>query len=43
MSTTPENLKYTDSHEWVRQEADGLVITAPAEMPFATAIAFKIE
>ena len=25
MSTTPENLKYTDSHEWVRQEADGLV------------------
>ena len=20
---TPENLKYTDSHEWVRQEADG--------------------
>jgi glycine cleavage system H protein len=25
MSTTPENLKYTDSHEWVREEADGLV------------------
>ena len=25
MSMTPENLKYTDSHEWVRQEADGLV------------------
>jgi glycine cleavage system H protein len=25
MSTTPENLKYTESHEWVRQEADGLV------------------
>jgi glycine cleavage system H protein len=25
MTTTPENLKYTDSHEWVRQEADGLV------------------
>jgi len=22
---TPENLKYTDSHEWVRQEADGTV------------------
>lgn len=25
MSTTPENLKYTDSHEWIREEADGLV------------------
>jgi glycine cleavage system H protein len=25
MSTTPEDLKYTDSHEWVRHEADGLV------------------
>jgi len=25
MSTTPEELKYTDSHEWVRHEADGLV------------------
>ena len=25
MSTTPENLKYTDSHEWVREESDGLV------------------
>jgi glycine cleavage system H protein len=25
MSTTPEDLKYTESHEWVRQEADGLV------------------
>jgi glycine cleavage system H protein len=25
MSTTPENLKYTDSHEWVREEADGSV------------------
>jgi glycine cleavage system H protein len=22
---TPENLKYTDSHEWVREEADGTV------------------
>lgn len=22
---TPDNLKYTDSHEWVRQEADGTV------------------
>jgi glycine cleavage system H protein len=22
---TPENLKYTDSHEWVKQEADGTV------------------
>jgi glycine cleavage system H protein len=22
---TPENLKYTESHEWVRQEADGTV------------------
>lgn len=23
--TTPENLKYTNSHEWVRQEADGTI------------------
>jgi glycine cleavage system H protein len=23
--TTPENLKYTDTHEWLRQEADGTV------------------
>ena len=23
--TTPDNLKYTSSHEWVRQEADGAV------------------
>lgn len=23
--TTPEHLKYTSSHEWVRQEADGTV------------------
>lgn len=23
--TTPDNLKYTKSHEWVRQEADGTV------------------
>lgn len=23
---TPENLKYTDSHEWVKQEADGTVL-----------------
>lgn len=22
---TPENLKYTDSHEWVREESDGTV------------------
>ena len=22
---TPDNLKYTDSHEWVRQESDGTV------------------
>ena len=22
---TPENLKYTEAHEWVRQEADGTV------------------
>jgi alpha-L-fucosidase len=28
--------------EW-KQEADGLAITSPAEMPFATAIVFKIE
>ncbi|MGZ8209155.1 MAG: glycine cleavage system protein GcvH [Burkholderiales bacterium] len=25
MSKTPDDLKYTDSHEWVRQEADGVV------------------
>lgn len=25
MSNTPDDLKYTESHEWVRQEADGLV------------------
>ena len=23
--TTPDNLKYTKSHEWIRQEADGTV------------------
>ena len=23
--TTPENLKYTDTHEWIREEADGTV------------------
>jgi glycine cleavage system H protein len=23
--TTPDNLKYTSSHEWIRQEADGTV------------------
>lgn len=23
--TTPDNLKYTESHEWVKQEADGSV------------------
>ncbi len=23
--TTPDNLKYTESHEWVKQEADGTV------------------
>jgi alpha-L-fucosidase len=28
--------------QW-KQEADGLVITCPAEMPFATSIVFKIE
>jgi alpha-L-fucosidase len=28
--------------EW-RQEADGLAITCPAEMPFATAVVFRIE
>lgn len=25
MTTTPSELKYTESHEWVRQEADGSV------------------
>jgi alpha-L-fucosidase len=28
--------------EW-KQQPDGLVITCPAEMPFATAVAFRIE
>ncbi len=28
--------------QW-KQEADGLAITCPAEMPFATSIVFKIE
>lgn len=28
--------------QW-KQEADGLVITCPAEMPFATAVVFRIE
>ena len=23
--TTPDNLKYTESHEWIKQEADGTV------------------
>lgn len=23
--TTPDNLKYTDSHEWIKEEADGTV------------------
>ena len=23
--TTPENLKYTDTHEWIKQESDGTV------------------
>jgi alpha-L-fucosidase len=26
-----------------KQEADGLAITCPAELPFATSIVFKIE
>ena len=25
MKKTPDNLKYTEAHEWVRQEADGTV------------------
>ena len=32
--TTPDNLKYTETHEWVKQEADGTVtigITAHAQ------------
>ena len=32
--TTPENLKYTETHEWIKQEADGTVtvgITAHAQ------------
>ena len=28
---TPENLKYTEAHEWVRQEADGTVTVGITE------------
>lgn len=26
MSNTPDDLKYTDSHEWVRRESDGSLV-----------------
>lgn len=35
-------LGYGGDLQW-KQEADGLVITCPAEMPFVTAVAFRIE
>jgi alpha-L-fucosidase len=35
-------LGYEGELQW-KQEADGLTITCPAEMPFATSIVFKIE
>jgi len=35
-------LGYNGELEW-KQEADGLVITCPVEMPFATSIVFKVE
>ena len=39
---TVKLLGYDGELRW-EQEADGLVITCPAEMPFATSIVFKIE
>ncbi|KAF0237506.1 MAG: hypothetical protein FD181_1744, partial [Prolixibacteraceae bacterium] len=35
-------LGYDGKLKW-KQEADGLLITCPAEMSFATAVVFKIE
>ncbi|HNX04222.1 MAG TPA: alpha-L-fucosidase, partial [Opitutales bacterium] len=35
-------LGYEDALQW-KQEADGLSIVCPAEMPFATSVVFKIE
>jgi alpha-L-fucosidase len=35
-------LGYRGELRW-KQESDGLAITIPAEMPFETAVAFKIE
>ncbi len=35
-------LGHNGNLKW-KQEADGIVITCPAEMPFATAVVFKIE
>jgi len=35
-------LGYEGKLKW-KQEADGLVVTCPAEMPFATSIVFRIE
>ena len=40
--TTVKLLGYDRKLEW-KQEADGLVITCPEEMPFATSIVFKIN
>jgi len=39
---TVKLLGYNDELEW-KQETDGLVITCPMEMPFATSIVFKVE
>jgi alpha-L-fucosidase len=35
-------LGYEGDIKW-KQEADGLIITCPEEMPFATSVVFKIE
>jgi alpha-L-fucosidase len=40
--TTVKLLGYDGKLEW-KQEADGLVITCPLEMPFSTSVVFKIE
>ena len=39
---TVELLGYNSKLQW-KQETDGLVITCPAEMPFATSVVFKID
>jgi alpha-L-fucosidase len=40
--TSVKLLGHDGELQW-KQEADGLAITCPAEMPFATSLAFKIE